>query len=230
MTTRTTSRWRAVSSSVGTKALIALTGLAMFVYLIVHLAGNLLLFRGPGTFNGYAQFLVSNPLIIPIEIGLLLILIIHVYKAVVMWWGNRQARPERYYRKDWTHRAASRKTFSSATMIWTGLVILAFVILHVKTFKYGAEYQVAGNPQERDLYRLVVETFHNPAWVIFYEVCLVLLGFHLWHAFWSAWDSLGFENPRVSPGVVLVGKALAVIIAGGFFLIPVIVYFSGMRP
>ncbi len=229
MTTRTT-RWKSLSSSVGTKVLIALTGLASFLYLIVHLAGNLLLFTGAGTFNGYAQFLVTNPLIVPVEIGLAAIFIIHIYKGVVVWWTNRGARPEKYYRKDWTHRNASRKTFSSTTMFWTGLVILAFVILHVKTFKFGTEYQVAGNPQERDLYRLVVETFHNPAWVIFYEACLVLLGFHLWHAFWSSWDSLGFENPRVTPGVVVVGKVLAIAIAGGFFLIPIIVYFSGMQP
>src|SRR5512144_1328136 len=151
------------SSSVGTRVLSAATGVCLVLYLVLHLVGNLLFFFGPTTFNGYSHMLISNPLVIPVEIGLAIILIIHVYKTVVMWLDNRKARPEGYTMKRWAGYT-SRKSVGSSTMIYTGLVTLAFVILHLKQFKYGVEYNVAGEAI-RDLYRLEVEIFHNPLWV-----------------------------------------------------------------
>ena len=220
-----TPRWKALSSSVAEKFLIAATGLALVLYLVVHLAGNALLFLGPATFNDYAHALISNPLVIPAEIGLLAIFILHVYKTVVMWWRNRSARPEAYARKRWAG-GPSRKSLASTTMIYTGLVTAVFVVLHVRAFKYGAYYQVEGS-EARDLYRLVIEFFQSPFNVVFYEVCLVLLGFHLWHGFWSAFESLGGDERAVRPRVLLVSKVVAVIIAGGFVAIPLWVYFGG---
>src|SRR3954462_5273143 len=110
------SRIRVFSSSVGTKLLVGITGLALFLYLITHIAGNALVFFGPSTFNQYAHTLMSNPLIPVIEIGLLLIFLMHVYKTVRMYPGNQRARPVGYAIKK---RAGgpSRKTFASSTMI-----------------------------------------------------------------------------------------------------------------
>jgi len=218
-------RWNAFSSSVAEKFLIALTGLALFLYLLVHLAGNALLFLGPETFNGYAHILITNPLVIPAEIGLAAIFVIHVYKTAVMWWRNRAARPNGYVRRRWAG-GPSRKSLASTTMIYTGVITAAFVVLHVRAFKYGTYYQVEGE-EARDLYRLVIEFFQSPLNVVFYEVCLVLLGFHLWHGFSSAFESLGADEPRYTPGVLLLGKILAVLIAGGFVAIPLWVYFGG---
>ena len=90
---------RLFSSSVGTKLLIGLTGLLLFLYLILHLAGNALIFAGPEIFNAYSHTLISNPLIVPIEIGLLIVFIIHVYKAVTNYIENRAARPIGYNEK-----------------------------------------------------------------------------------------------------------------------------------
>ena len=87
------SRIRVFATSVGTKLLIGFTGLALFLYLITHIAGNALFFFGPTTFNQYAHILMSNPLIPIIEIGLLLVFLVHVYKTVTMYLGNQQARP-----------------------------------------------------------------------------------------------------------------------------------------
>ena len=87
---------RVFSSSVGTKFLLGLTGLALFAYLVLHLAGNLLILAGPATFNEYSHALISNPLILPIELGLLAIFLLHVYKAVTNFFVNRSARPESY--------------------------------------------------------------------------------------------------------------------------------------
>lgn len=208
------------SSSVGTKVLIAATGVCLVLYLVLHLVGNLLFFFGPTTFNGYSHMLISNPLVIPVEIGLAIILIIHVYKTAVMWLDNRKARPEGYTMKRWAGYT-SRKSVGSSTMIYTGLVTLAFVILHLKQFKYGVEYQVAGEPI-RDLYRLEVDVFHNPLWVLLYAVCVILLGFHLRHGISSTLQSLGMDE--LSKKMLKWGLAVAIILGGGFALIPVVVY------
>ena len=84
---------RLFSSSVGTKLLIGLTGLLLFLYLILHLAGNALIFAGPDIFNEYSHALISNPLIVPIEIALLLVFLLHVYKAITNYVANQRARP-----------------------------------------------------------------------------------------------------------------------------------------
>src|SRR4051812_10779955 len=109
------SRLRAFSTSVGTKLLIGITGLALFLYLITHILGNLLVFLGPRTFNTYASTLTSNPLIPVIEIGLLLIFLLHIVKAVGMYLANRRARPDAYAQKKPAGRP-SRKSFASSTM------------------------------------------------------------------------------------------------------------------
>lgn len=216
-------RWSAFSASVITKVVIAATGLALYLYLVVHLIGNTLVFLGPSTFNGYAEMLVSNPLIVPVELGLALIFLIHIYKAVTMWWANEQARPVAYEKKE-RAGAPSRKGLASSSMIWSGLLTALFVVVHVKTFKFGTFYQVENGP-ERDLYRLVAETFDNPLWVGFYVVFMVVIGLHIWHGFASAFESLGGNHPRYTPRVLAAGKVLAFVIAGGFILIPLIFFF-----
>jgi succinate dehydrogenase / fumarate reductase, cytochrome b subunit len=218
-------RWKPMSSSVAEKLLIAVTGLALFLYLVVHLAGNTLLFLGPEKFNGYAHLLISNPLILPIEVGLAAIFVIHVWKTAVMWWRNRQARPVAYHQKRWAG-PPSRKSLASSTMIYTGALTTVFVVLHVWAFKYGPTGEVAG---QRDLFGLVTRFFSHPLYVAFYEVCLVLLGFHLWHGFSSAVESLGGDEPRYTPRVILAGKILAVVLGGGFVFIPLWVFFTGGR-
>jgi len=212
------SRLRVFSSTVGMKILIAVTGLALLGYLLVHIAGNLLVFFGPAVFNKYAYTLESNPLIPIVEIGLLLIFIVHIYKTVRMYLGNQQARPVRYTVKK---RAGepSRKTFASSTMIFSGLWLLVFVILHVKAFRYGTEYEwPAGG---RDLYRLEIENFYNPLTVAFYVLSMLVVGSHLWHGAWSWLQSLGFDNPKWTPRIMAAAKVVAVLIAGGFIVIAV---------
>jgi succinate dehydrogenase / fumarate reductase cytochrome b subunit len=218
-------RWNAYSSSVAEKLLIALTGLALVLYLVVHLVGNTLIFLGPTIFNGYAHALISNPLVIPLELGLAAIFVLHVWKTVALWWGGRGARPEPYYRKRWAG-GPSRKSLASTTMIYTGAVTAVFVVLHVRVFKYGPAAELAG---QRDLYGLVVDFFQKPLNVGLYELCLVLVGFHLWHGFSSAFESLGGDEPRYTPKLLLFGKLFAVVIAGGFVFIPLWAFFVGGR-
>lgn len=217
-------RLRVFATSVGTKLLIGLTGLALFLYLITHIAGNALIFFGPATFNQYAHTLTSNPLIPVIEIGLLLIFLVHVYKTVTMYLGNQRARPVGYVMKK-RQGPPSRKSFASTTMIFSGLWLLIFIVIHVKTFKYGTVYDAPGGV--RDLYRTEMEAFANPLIVAFYVVSMLVVGSHLWHGASSAFQSLGFDHPRWTPRILAFGKIMAVVIAGGFILIAVWAYVAG---
>jgi len=215
---------RTFSSSVGTKLLIGVSGLLLFAYLVLHLAGNLMVFAGADTFNHYAHALISNPLVIPAEIGLLLIFLLHIYKTVTMWGANQRARNIGYEKKAWAGHT-SRKSIASTTMIWTGLITLAFVVVHLAQMKFGTWHEI-GEPPIRDLYRTEVEIFSSPMWVAIYVVCMVLIGFHLRHGIASGFQSVGADHPVYTKRIVVLGTLLAIVIGGGFAVIPLWVYFT----
>lgn len=220
------SRFRVFNSSVGMKLLIGVTGFALFLYLIIHIAGNLMVFLGPSTFNKYAYTLEGNPLIPIVEIGLLLIFLTHVYKTVRMFLENQRARPVRYV-KQRSAGPPSRKTFASSTMIVSGLWLLVFIVVHVRTFRFGTEYEwPAGG---RDLYRLEMETFASPLTVGFYILSMLVVGSHLWHGIASAVQSLGAAHPRWTPRLLVAGKIIAVMIAVGFIVIALWAHVAGGR-
>jgi len=216
------------NSSVGSKYLIALSGLSLIGFLILHLAGNLLVFVSPEAFNGYSDTLIHNPLLIPAELSLLALFLLHAYKTVRLVLASRRARPDRYAMKK---RAGwpSRKSVASSTMIASGLFLLLFVPLHLETFKYGPHYEAA-QPGVRDLYRLVVEIYSRPGYVAFYLVSMLVVGLHLWHGVSSAFQTAGVDTPRWRPVLRRFGWVMAVVIAGGFMSIPVWIFLSGARP
>jgi succinate dehydrogenase / fumarate reductase, cytochrome b subunit len=215
---------RIFSSSVGTKLLIGITGLALFLYMVLHLAGNAIIFFGPEVFNAYSHQLISNPLIIPAEIGLLLVFLIHIYKTITMWMRNKAARPVAYRKKELAGHT-SRKSLASSTMIASGLIIMVFVAIHVKQFKFGSFYLAAGSDSVRDLYRTEVEVFQQPLWVVFYVIATLLVGLHLRHGISSAFQSVGLDHPRYTRRLVAIGIGFAVLIGGGLAIIPIWVYF-----
>lgn len=211
------------SSSVGTKVLIAVTGLLLFAYLILHLAGNLLIFLGKDTFNQYSHMLISNPLVIPVEIGLLLIAIVHVWKTVRMYLQNLHARPAGYAVKKWAGHT-SRKSVGSSTMIVSGLFTVALVVIHLQQFKFGAWYETEGAAPIRDLYRTEVEVFSNPLWVAIYVVWMAFIFLHLRHGVSSAFQSLG-ASENFGKRMLRVGLVIAAVMGVGFAIIPVVLYF-----
>jgi succinate dehydrogenase / fumarate reductase cytochrome b subunit len=221
-------RVRLLSSSVGTKILIGITGLALFGYLIIHIAGNLVVFFGAAAFNKYAYTLEGNPILPIIELLLLLVFLIHIYKTVRMYLGNQQARPIAYAKKKCAGRP-SRKSVASSTMIVSGLWLLAFLVIHVKAFHdgWGTEYEwPAGG---RDLYRQEMETFANPLLVGFYIISMVIVGSHLWHGISSGFQSIGLDQPAWTRFILPAGKVIAVLIAGGFIVIALWAHFAGVR-
>jgi succinate dehydrogenase / fumarate reductase cytochrome b subunit len=205
------------------KLLIGITGLALVLYLLIHVVGNLMIFGGPAFYNKYAYTLESNPLLPVIEIGLLLLFAIHIYKTIAMFLGNQQARPVRYVQKK-NAGAPSRKTFASSTMILSGLWLLVFLVIHVQAFRFGNEYEWAAGG--RDLYRQEMENLSNPLVVLFYVLSMVVVGSHLWHGASSAFQSLGLDNPKWTPRFRIAGKIFAVAVAGAFIVIALWVYVS----
>ena len=193
---------------------MAVTGLLLFGFMLGHLSGNLLLLRGDGgaAFNAYSEFLVQHPLLLPVEFMLLAIFLLHVVLAISVARDNRRARPVGYQ----VSASAGGRSVASRTMIYSGLITLIFVVVHLKTFKYADH---AGD----SLYGLVVTTFKNELYVGGYAVAMVLLGFHLWHAFQSAFQTLGlYARPRLRR----LSIGLCVVIAGGFAMIPLAIYFG----
>lgn len=213
-------------SSIAKKFLNAVTGIGLALFVIVHLAENLLLLTGnPDDYNRWAHFLHSlGPLLTVLELGLAAFFLAHIWSALLVYWDKLKARPQGYrvYRSaGWT----SRQTLSSQTMIYTGLVLLAFVIWHVITFRFGPYYTVMVDGVEmRDLHRLVVEVFSDPINVALYIGVMVFLGFHLRHGFWSALQSLGAYHPRWTAVWYSGGVLVAIALAVGFIVIPIWVY------
>lgn len=213
-------------SSVGKKVLMALTGLAMVIFLIEHLSANLLLYSSnPEPYNEYSHFLLSlGSIIIIAEFILIAILLLHVMAAIFVTLGNWAARPKGYAKVK-SAGPPSKKNLASTTMIYTGIIIFAFLVLHIMTFKFGTWYNSASNPEVRDLHRLVVEVFQIPVYVIGYVAVMILIGFHLYHGFWSAFQSLGVNHPKYTPIINALGVIVALVVAVGFLGVPIWMYF-----
>jgi len=216
------------SSSVGTKIVIGVTGVALVLYLLIHIAGNMVVFLGPAAFNRYAYVLEGNPLLPIIEIGLLLVFLIHIYKTVRMFLSNQSARPVAYAKKK-SAGHTTRKTFASTTMIVSGLWLLVFLLIHVKAFHDGWGHEYEWPAGGRDLYRQEMETFQNPLMVAFYVISMVVVGSHLWHGISSGFQSLGADQPAWTRFILPAGKVIAVLIAGGFIVIALWAHFAGVR-
>jgi len=219
-------------STVGKKILMALTGLSLVGFVCVHLAGNLLLYAGPGAFNLYAHKLISmGPLIYLAEAILAGFFLVHMVSAVSVTWSNWKARPDSY-KVSAGQGYSSRMNISSKTMIWTGIILGVFTVIHLINFKWGPgieqgyTYNLDGEAV-RDLYRLVTESFTREVYVIPYVACMILLFSHLRHGFWSAFQSLGANHPSYMPIISAVGIVIAVVLGTGFLGIPIWFYLGG---
>lgn len=217
--------------SVGRKTIVGIAGLALSGFVLVHLLGNLTLFSSnPMALNKYAHKLFSlGPILVAVEILLLLIFIAHFALAITITLENRKARPIGYA-KNSNAGGASKKNIFSQTMIYTGLGLLAFVTWHLFHFKFGpgiSEGYVVTlhGEQYRDLHRLVVEEFSKPWIVVLYVIVMAFLGFHLRHGFWSAFQSIGANKPKYSPTIYFIGIIFAIVIAVGFLVLPIWLYF-----
>jgi succinate dehydrogenase cytochrome b subunit len=210
-------------SAIGKKALMAATGVVLFLYVFFHMLGNLQIFMGPGQLDRYARLLHASPqLLWTVRAFLLGALAIHVVAGVQLDLSAREARPVRYQELRSTHSSTA-----SRTMIWSGLLILAFVVYHLLDLTVGV-----ANPgfREGEVYHNVLVTFGRGVGVLAYVVAMVALGFHLWHGVWSLFQSLGLSSRRVTPGLQRFAAAVAVILTLGFSSIPMAVLIGILRP
>lgn len=216
---------RYLGASVVKKQLMGLTGLLLCGFLVGHLAGNLLIYVGPEAFNTYAHALITNPLIYVAEAGLGALFLAHVGMAARLIVQNHQARPVKYYIKQPTGRGS---TFASSTMPYTGALTLIFLVLHIMQFKYGPYYTIVHSGVEmRDLYKLIVEFYQSPVAVFWYVLCMISLGIHVKHGFWSAFQSIGFHHPSYTPLLQKLSIGFATLVAAGFSSLPIYCYLQG---
>lgn len=225
-----TQTWR---SSIGGKQVVAITGLALVGFLIAHMVGNLQVFAGKQVLNDYAQMLKGlGPLLWVMRIGLLAVFVLHVVTAVRLTTANRDARPFPY-----AHENTVQASFASRYMIWTGVLVLLFVVYHLAHFTlgvtnpshYAMEQPIGDGSVRHDVYSMVVLGFSDPLIVLIYVAAQGVLFFHLVHGISSVFQTMGFCHARYTPLVDVVGKGLAAVIAGGNILIALGV-FLGFAP
>lgn len=220
------------SSSVAKKFGMALTGLLLVGFLVTHLAGNLLLYSPDGSlFNGYAEKLASfGYLLYAAEAGLVAFFLFHAVTGIRLALLKRSASPTKYA-VNRSKRGPSKWGFAANNMAITGTILLVFLILHVKHFKYGPGIgegyvtELTGGVQARDLHRYVLEEFKEPKEAILYTAAMIFLGFHLRHGIWSGLQSLGLTKETNSRAIYLAGGAFGILLALGFVSIPAFIYF-----
>lgn len=219
-------------SSVLKKLLTGITGLSLVLFLVAHLIGNLTLFAGPEVFNAYARFLhhfMHGMFIRIAEIGLLSFFALHIWSAMSVQLGKRKARPSTYAVSNYA-KGPSKRSFHSMYMAVSGSILLVFIIVHLINFKY-ADHEMLGTMtlqggiEAVNVYKLVVETFQaNFGIVLFYMLAMGVLCSHLMHGVWSAFQSLGLSRPSTIPALNLAGTAIAIALAVGFFLLPILIF------
>ncbi len=207
-------------SPMGKKAVMAVTGLALFGFVLGHMVGNLKLYQGPEKLNGYAEglrdfgapFLGHGEFLWIARGGLLVAVLLHILSAWQVSRLSQKARPVGYQRKK-----ALTATYASRTMRWGGVILLFFIVYHLLHLTVGS---VHGDFVPHDVYHNVVSGFRNPLVSAFYIVANLALGLHLYHGLWSFLQSLGVAGPRLDAIRGKVAAAFALIITAGNLSFP----------
>jgi succinate dehydrogenase / fumarate reductase cytochrome b subunit len=204
------------STTNGKKAVMAVTGAALFGFVVVHLAGNLQIFVGPEKFNGYAHALHElGPLLWVARTGLLIMVALHIWSTIVLAGVKTHARPVSYARYQ-----PSASTYASRSMYMSGPIVAAFIVYHLLQFTFG----LGGTPfSPEDPYGNVIAGFRIPVISIAYIIAMALLCLHLRHGLWSALQTLGLNHPRYTPHLKVLATLIALAIFFGFISIPIAV-------
>ncbi len=203
-----------LGSSIGKKLLMAVTGFSFCGFLAAHLAGNLTIYGGKDAFNGYAAHLHSlGPLLTVAELVLLTFFLVHVITGLILFLGNLKARPVRYA----VDKSAGGRTFGSATMPYTGAILLAFIIFHLLNFHFVDKTNTT-------IFNIVSDAFSNTGYVVVYILAMVTAAIHVSHGFWSAFQTVGANHPKTMPLIRMISTAFAVVVAVGFGFLPIYIF------
>jgi succinate dehydrogenase / fumarate reductase cytochrome b subunit len=221
-----------LKSSVGRKQLMGLTGLLWYLFLAIHLIGNIALLQGREHFNDYAGLLLHSPMakiVVPSEFLFLGSLLIHIYLAITLYFENWRARPEAYKYKASAGKGKGKPMGSSTasrTMIFGGIAMALFVVGHVAAFKFGytaivtEPYRFNGQ-NIPDLYARVLAFFNSPILTGGYIVAFLCIFLHLWHGVQSSMQSAGLNHPKYTLAIKAFSRGYAVLVAGGFIALAI---------
>jgi succinate dehydrogenase cytochrome b subunit len=212
--------WRA---AVGKKIVMAITGVIMIAFLIGHLAGNLLVFRGAEGLNAYAAFLKHNlGLLWAVRVVLVVSVVLHVVAAAQLTAMSRRSRPQPYARFD-----AQAATPASRTMRWGGVIIAVFIVFHLLHLTTGT---IQPAPfEDAEVFRNMVGGFQVWWIALLYVISMIAIGMHLYHGGWSWLRTLGFSRPRAEPLHRPIAAVVAFLIWAGFTSIPLAIFFGLVR-
>ena len=202
-----------LGTSVGKKLMMAVTGLGFCGFLAGHLAGNLTIYAGKDAFNSYAEHLHSlGPLLTLAEIGLLFFAAVHILTGAFLFYQNFKARPVRYS----VNKRAGGRTLGSATMQYTGFILLLFIIFHLLNFHFVDKTNTT-------IFQIVSSSFAKPGYVFIYTFATIVAAIHVSHGLWSACQTLGATHSKYSPFIRGASIVFGLIVGIGFGFIPVYV-------
>ena len=205
-----------LASSIGKKLMMALTGFCFCLFLAVHLAGNLTLFGGREMFNSYAAHLHALGVLLLVgEWVLLLFALVHIVTGLTLFYQNIKARPNRYA----VNKSAGGRTIGSATMPYTGVLLLAFIVFHLINFHFVDKAQTT-------IYDIVSQAFASPMYVGIYVIAMIVAAVHVSHGFWSAFQTVGANHPKYMPMIRTLSIVFALVVGFGFGILPIFVSIS----
>ena len=220
-----------LTSSIGQKIIMSLTGLFLCLFLVVHLAGNLQLLIDDGglAFDKYTYKMTHSPLIKIISYGNYFFILLHAVQGIWLKYRNSKARGVSYAKG-----SSKTASFSSRYMAVLGMVILFFIIVHLANFWYVMKFgslqtEIIDGKEIKRLYPLVVTVFSQWWYVLIYVIGLLGLAYHLWHGFASAFQSVGLSHPKYTPIIRTVGYIFSVVVPVGFALIPLYFFFQTLN-
>jgi len=220
---------KTLSSTLGRKLIMALTGLFLILFLTGHVSGNLLLFKGDGgeAFNIYAKFMTTNPAVKILSYLTYISVIGHVIYSIWLTRQNKKARPIGYGMS----KQSGSSSLASRNMGILGTIILIFLVVHMQSFWYQMHWGDVPmvsyeGEQYKDLFSIVSFAFQNELMVIGYVVAMAFLAFHLSHGFASAFQTLGLNHKKYSPAIETLGKLYSVVVPLLFASMPIYIYFT----
>lgn len=208
---------KSFSSSLGKKLLMAITGLFLISFLLIHCTINALIFLQDGgeTFNAAAEFMATNPIIRTMEIVLFLGLIVHIVDGLRLHFENKSKRPVAYAVVD-----GKNSTWYSRSMGLLGTLLLLFLVMHLSHFWFNARI-VGSIPEEITMFNKMKEVFASPIPVIVYVIGCGSLAYHLMHGFQSAFQSIGWNHPKYTPAIKCIGNIYAILVSIIFAAMPI---------
>ncbi len=205
-----------LSSSIGIKVLMAVSGLCLWLFLVAHMAGNLTIFAGKASFNAYAAALHARPLILwVVRAGLIFMFPLHIVSAVLAAMADRRARPI-----DYAYPSRTPVRLAARSMLISGFAILAFLLYHLAHFTWNITGPM---PAEHDPYAMVVMGFQNPVIATLYIVAQILLAAHLSHGLYAVFQHLGVWGNRLTARVHLGAKIVGYGMCAAFCTTPLAV-------